>query len=144
MKLTKNNIFLIASQSDCERAVSLLELVSEEEKQDPEVSEVYKIIKELIASWDQKQLGLKKPTPAEVLKTLMESEGVTQERLASATGVRQPNISRCLSGQNKMSRKLAEKFAAFFDVPIQLFVTEETPNSLPIEREVMVSQTASL
>lgn len=128
MKLTKENIFPIFSSDDCDKAVCLLEQVSDIDREDHDCEDVFNIIKILIANWDSSQSQLTRPAASEILKTFMESENVTQERLAAATGIRQPNISRCLSGRYKMSLKNADKFATFFNVDRKLFLSIKVPN----------------
>jgi antitoxin component HigA of HigAB toxin-antitoxin module len=123
MKLKKENIIFISSDNDCKKAIQLLENVSDAERLEKECEEVFKIIKKLVADWDRTRPQLMPPTASEVLRSLMESEAVTQEKLQAATGILQSNISRCLSGKNNMSRKNAEKFAAFFNVDVKLFLS---------------------
>ena len=128
MKLKKENIFPIYNSEDCDRAIFLLEQVSDIDREDQECEDVFNIIKTLVANWDSYQPQLPRASASDILRTLMDSENVTQEKLAATTGILQPNISRCLSGRYKMSAKNAEKFAEFFNVDPELFLGNNKSN----------------
>lgn len=121
MKLTKNDIFPIKTDNDCETAVCLLEKTSPQDRNDALTNEVYLIIRVLVDHYDSQQPQLTKPNPVEILDTLMEDRGMTQGALAKALETRQPNVSRMLSGQHAIAKKTAEKLARIFRVPVSLF-----------------------
>lgn len=60
--------------------------------------------------------------PFEMLAYYLENRGVTQYRLAKDLSVSQGNLSAILRGDRGISKELAKKLAAYFNVSVEVFL----------------------
>ena len=78
---------------------------------------------DLIEAYEDKNVGIGKSSPSEVLAHLVESRAITQATLAKEAGISRSTVSEILSGKDKLSKRIALKLARYFDVSVGLFLT---------------------
>lgn len=64
------------------------------------------------------------------IKVLLKSREWTQGRLADACGIPQPNMSRILNGQERLSVDRAERIAVAFNLSLSDLLNENLENLL--------------
>ena len=72
------------------------------------------------------------------LKDLREQFGLSQAELASRTGMSQPVIGKIEAGIANISKTAAIKLSAFFNVPIETFLTDTAPQRTIIDNDLMI------
>ena len=60
--------------------------------------------------------------PHKMLAYYLETRGVSQSQLQKDGIVNQGNLSKILRGEREISKELAKKLAAYFDVSVELFI----------------------
>ncbi len=62
------------------------------------------------------------PTARDALASLMQDRHLTQKQLEQAGIIAQSTLSQVLSGQRGISKRVAQKLARYFGVPINVFL----------------------
>ena len=79
---------------------------------------------DLIEAYEDANVEIEASTPQEMLRHLMAARGLTQTALAKSAGVSKSTISEILSGKDRLSKRIAFKFADFFSVSPVLFLKD--------------------
>ena len=79
---------------------------------------------DLIEAYEEKNVEFKESSVSGMLSHLISSRGITQAALAREAGISRSTVSEVLSGQDKVSKKIALKLAEYFDVSVALFLKE--------------------
>lgn len=74
-------------------------------------------LSDLIAVYENQHHAIERASNADMLRHLLESNGVSQSRLARETGLPKSMISEVLAGKRPFSRGMIRKLADFFHVP---------------------------
>ncbi len=113
----------IRTKRDYDRTVhlmnSLLDVVGDAE--DHPLSGLLDLVGEIVAEYDSRRLAIPRGNPREVLRFLMEQRGLRQADVARI--IPQSNLSAILAGKRDISAALAGKFAAFFGVGPEVFIS---------------------
>lgn len=97
---------------------TILDVVGDEE--DHELSGLLDIVSDLVANYERDHYVIEGSEPKEVLRFLIESNGLKQDDLSDI--VAQSNLSKILSGDRKISAEMAGKLAKYFGVSAALFI----------------------
>jgi HTH-type transcriptional regulator / antitoxin HigA len=118
----------IRSADDFERAVSVLDQLLEASRGDSEhdLGGLISLLGELIEDYESATLAEAAASPAEVLRLLMESNGLAQADLARELGG-QSVVSAILNGRRAINARQAGALAERFKVSAAAFI--ETPRS---------------
>jgi HTH-type transcriptional regulator / antitoxin HigA len=77
-------------------------------------------LSDLVAAYEDEHYSIGPASDAEMLRHLMEANGVTQAQLSSDTAVPKSTISEILAGKKHLSRQVIRKFANYFRVDASL------------------------
>ena len=86
-----------------------------------EESSILEIMSILIEDYDRRHYPLSPPNPHEMLAFLLEQRGLEPHDLWPVLASK-GRVSEILSGKRAISKAQAKKLAAFFHVPIDLFI----------------------
>ncbi len=73
-------------------------------------------LSDLVAAYEDEHHAIEPASDADMLRHLMEAQGVTQAQLSRDTAVPRSTISEILAGKKALSRRLIRKFADYFRV----------------------------
>lgn len=111
----------IGSDESYDAAVGVMDtLLSRDLDQDED--DYLHVLGFLIREYDEEHHVLPASIPADVLRDLMDEQGVTQADLAAATGIAGPNISAMLANRRGISKRCCKLFGEFFGVPSSRFL----------------------
>jgi antitoxin component HigA of HigAB toxin-antitoxin module len=71
---------------------------------------------DLVGAYEDRNLAIADAPAADVLRELMRSNGLSQNKLAEQVGIVQPTISAVLNGRRSFTRNQVIKLAEFFNV----------------------------
>lgn len=112
----------IQSEEEYDHVVAILDMVLDETRDTPghplEGAMVY--LGSLVEAYDKEHYNWPPPPPAEMLRYLMEQQGLKQEDLADCAP--QHRISEILSGKRAISKAIAKKLALRFGVHADMFL----------------------
>ncbi len=95
-------------------------------------SELLDVLVALVEQYESIQYPTPSNPPDRMLAHLIESKGVSQAELASATGIPRATISAALAGRRAMSMESISKLAEFFGVSPSVFMPPVTAR-LPVK-----------
>ncbi len=84
-------------------------------------SDYLEILVGLVEQYEEKVCPISEPTDAEMLRFLLESQGLNQATLARETGIAESAISEVLSGKKSLRRKHIGAIAGYFRVSPAVF-----------------------
>ncbi len=73
-------------------------------------------LSDLIATFEDRHHDIEPASDADMLRHLLESKGVTQTEVCSATGLPKSSLSEVLSGKKQFSRQMIRSLANYFHV----------------------------
>jgi HTH-type transcriptional regulator / antitoxin HigA len=73
-------------------------------------------LSDLVASYEDTHHAIEPASDADMLRHLMEAQGMTQAQLSRQTGIPKSTISEVLSGKRPFTRLMIRKLAAHFRV----------------------------
>ena len=88
-------------------------------------SDLFGLVAAYMHEWElANEPELKNPdvSPHQMLTHLLEARGVSQSQLQKDGIVNQGNLSKILKGERDISKELAKKLAAYFDVSVEMFI----------------------
>jgi HTH-type transcriptional regulator / antitoxin HigA len=80
-------------------------------------------LSDLVAVYEDEHYAIEPASDAEMLRHLMEAQGVTQAQLSRDTTIPKSTISEILAGKKPFSRHLIRKFADYFNVDASVLAT---------------------
>lgn len=125
---TRNDIILRVPESEeqYEALVAIAdELTSSYNCNDPEHAPLFDLVAYYISEWERVHYAdilEHEVPPHEMLAYYLENRGVSQLQLQKDSIVNQGNLSKILKGERKISRELAKKLSAYFEVSVELFI----------------------
>jgi len=112
---------VIRTDEECERLTNELERLDERERLSPEENELAELLTVLIEQYEERRYPIRKASPRQTLKHLMEARNLTQKdlwKLFGSKGI----TSEVFHGKRSISKAQARKLAEFFHVGVELFV----------------------
>lgn len=112
----------IQTEEEYDHVVAILNMVLNEVRDDAShpLMPVMEYLGSLVEAYDKEHYNWPPPSPAEMLRYLMEQQGLKQEDLADCAP--QHRISEILSGKRAISKAIAKKLARRFGVHADLFL----------------------
>ncbi|HVH72764.1 MAG TPA: helix-turn-helix domain-containing protein [Candidatus Dormibacteraeota bacterium] len=110
----------ISSREQHEAYLSRLVELQRKTHRTPPETETAKLLVVLIADYEAKQVAVEGPSGVEVLKELMESNGLRQKDLAEDLGG-ESIVSLILQGKRQLNRQQMERLARRFHVSPAVF-----------------------
>jgi antitoxin component HigA of HigAB toxin-antitoxin module len=80
------------------------------------------VLTDLVESYEKRFVSIPDATEADVLRELMSAHGLSQTRLANATGISQSTISAVLSGSRSLTKAQILTLSRFFRVAPATFL----------------------
>ena len=112
----------IRSDEGHDRAIAMIDDLSDRASLAAEERDYLLVLADLIAAYESGREPAPEATPGEILRELIESNGLSQSGLAAETGIAESTISEVLAGRRPISRKAMYAFAERFRVDPGLFV----------------------
>ncbi|WP_422932135.1 helix-turn-helix domain-containing protein [Singulisphaera sp. PoT] len=112
----------IRSDEELEAATRFLEGLARRDDLDDDEEGYLSVLVDLIKLYEVEHHAPVRPEPAEMLRYLLESRGVSQVELSRATGIGVSAISEILNRKRRVAMSHVDKLATFFDVGPALFV----------------------
>jgi HTH-type transcriptional regulator/antitoxin HigA len=112
---------VIRTDEECERLTNELERLDERERLSPEENELAELLTVLIDQYEERRYPIRKASPRQTLRHLMEARNLTQKdlwKLFGSKGI----TSEVFHGKRSISKAQARKLAEFFHVNVELFI----------------------
>lgn len=112
----------IRNEDDYRQMVRLADVLADqlnEDENDNPLMSLFDVVTDLIELWESRNVSLPHAEPREVLRHLMEAQGLRQKDLLDIAS--QTLLSDILSGRRGISKTVAKKLAARFRVDPLLF-----------------------
>ncbi len=113
---------IITTEEEHERMLAEVEkLMDKGDRRTAEQDAALDLMVRLIQDYDERNYPLPDPSPVEMLAYLLEQRGLKQadlEPVFKSKGY----VSDVLNGRRAISKALAKRLAAFFNVPVGLFI----------------------
>ncbi len=111
----------IRSEEELDTATGLANVLSLRKDLTDDEQDYLDVLCGLIEGYEDKHYPVGAVPPARMLQSLMEDRGITQAKLAGATGLSASTVSEILSGKRGMGRTHVEAFAKFFEISPSVF-----------------------
>jgi len=111
----------IRSEDENKRMTALLLELDEREDLSPEEEQLAEMLTILIEEFETKRYPFPPVPPHQALKALMEERGLRHRDIWPVLG-NKGATSEILNGRRSISKAQAKKLAAFFRVPLELFI----------------------
>lgn len=112
---------VIRTDEECERLTGELMRLDERERLSPEEKELAELLTVLIDEYEERRYPIRKASPQQTLKHLMEARRLMQKDLWKVFGSK-GITSEVFHGKRGISKAQAKKLAEFFHVSIELFI----------------------
>ncbi|MDX2151645.1 MAG: helix-turn-helix domain-containing protein [Bryobacteraceae bacterium] len=113
---------VIHTKREYERLVQLLEDLDFAERELTKDEQIFsELLTRLLLDYEDRTVKIKHPTPAGMLKFLMEQHGLRQMDLVGLVGSR-ALVSQLVNGKRGISKDIAKKLAARFGVSAEVFL----------------------
>lgn len=112
----------VHSEADYEQALTNIEVLLDEVRDDEQhsLADVLDFLSDQVKAYEDKYRVIPEAEPKEVLRFLMEQQGLKQDDLAECAP--QGRISDILAGKRAISKDLAKRLATRFQVRADLFL----------------------
>lgn len=114
---------VIQTEAENERTLEKIEVLMDKgEKRSPEEDRLLELLAKLVEDFEAKAYSLGESTPGEILAYMIEKRGLKQADLVPVLGCSKSFMSEMVSGRREISKANAKKLAAFFGMPVELFI----------------------
>src|SRR5215218_3346493 len=104
----------LRSDADLGAAIEVLNGLIDRGELAPDEDDYMEVLGGLVHAYEAEHDPLPKATPLEVIRYLMEENGITQAQLAAETGLAVATISEILNGKRRISPKARDALARRF------------------------------
>jgi len=122
---------VIHAEEENERYTAALEVLLAKRDRTPEESRIVELLTLLIENFEEKNYSLPPATPRDVVRHLMESNGLRQVDLIDVFGA-ESTVSEVLNGKRDLAKSHIEKLSLRFNVSPELFF-DQRPRSADSE-----------
>lgn len=112
---------VIRTDEECERLTGELMRLDERERLSPEEKELAELLTVLIDEYEERRYPIRKASPQQTLRHLMEARNLSQKDLWKVFGSK-GITSEVFHGKRGISKAQAKKLAEFFHVNVELFI----------------------
>lgn len=77
-------------------------------------------LSDLVAVYEDEHHAIEPASDADMLRHLLEAQGVTQAQLSQGAGIARSTISEVLAGKKRFSRQMIRKLADYFHVDVSI------------------------
>src|SRR5260370_18245816 len=111
---------VIHIEEENERYTAALEMLLAKRDRTPEESRIVELLTLLIEDFEEKSYSLPPATPSDIVRHLMESNGLRQVDLIDVFGA-ESTVSEVLNGKRDLAKSHIEKLSLRFNVSPELF-----------------------
>lgn len=112
----------IRSDAELDCAIAMIDRLTDKEELRPEESDYRDVLAGLVYNYEEEHDPIPDRSPAEMLRFLIESKGVTQAAVAIEAGISESTISEILADKRAISRRVRERLGKYFAVHPWAFV----------------------
>ena len=114
---------VIETDAEYRRMLARLEQLMEKDDAaiSPEEGRLLKLLAMLLEEYEDRNIPLPAAKPGKMLRHLLTEKGLRQGDLVSVIGSKS-RVSEIIAGSRSISKSQAKKLAAFFRVPVELFI----------------------
>jgi HTH-type transcriptional regulator/antitoxin HigA len=114
---------VIKTESENEQMLQKIELLMDKgEKRSPEEDRLLELMARLVEDYEAKAYSVGESTPAGMLAYMIGQRGIKQVDLLPVLNCSKSFVSEMVSGRREISKGNAKKLAAFFCLPVDLFI----------------------
>jgi HTH-type transcriptional regulator/antitoxin HigA len=106
----------IRSESDLDRAIAVLDALSDRETLSPGEHDYLLVLSKLVESYEDEHHPIPAVAGVPMLRCLIESRGVPRARVAAEAGIAESALSEVLAGKRKPGIRYITALAAYFKV----------------------------
>lgn len=131
----------IRSEAELDRAIAIIDSLLTREDLDSGEEDYLDVLSDLVHKYEAEHDPIAPVPDSDMVRFLLESNGLSQTELAQQTGVAESTISEVLAGKRKLSRRHIAIFAKAFHVSPAIFfhealeMTPERATEILSERE---------
>ena len=115
----------IQSDADLDRAIAVVDALLDRDGLDAGEQDYLDVLSDLVEHFEDQTDPPRDVSDAEMLRFLMEQQGVKQVELSRATGIVESTISAVLSGKRTLNRSQIGKLASHFHVSPGVFAFDD-------------------
>jgi HTH-type transcriptional regulator/antitoxin HigA len=112
----------IRSEAELDRAIAMVDTLSDRKKLSPEEHDYLLVLSDLIEKYEDQSYPVPAVSGVSMLRYLLETNGVTQARLAAEAGIAESALSEILAGKRRLGMKYVAALAKYFKVDPGLFI----------------------
>jgi HTH-type transcriptional regulator / antitoxin HigA len=114
---------VIETEPEYQQMLSSLEALMDKDDDalSPEDGRLLKLLAMLVEEYEDRNIPLPRAEPYKMVKYLLEEKGLKPSDLWAVVGSRS-RVSEILAGKRSISKDQAKSLAAFFHVPVELFI----------------------
>jgi HTH-type transcriptional regulator/antitoxin HigA len=114
---------VIESDDEYQRMLGALEALmdKDDDAMSPEDGRLLTLLAMLIEEYEDRNIPLPRAEPHKMVKYLIEERGLKQKDLWPVVGSKS-RVSEILAGKRAITKDQAKNLAAFFHVPVELFI----------------------
>jgi HTH-type transcriptional regulator/antitoxin HigA len=114
---------VIETGAEYQRMLARLEQLMEKDDHaiSPEEGRLLKLLAMLLEEYEDRNIPLPAARPGKMLRHLLTEKGLRQGDLVPVIGSKS-RVSEIIAGSRSISKSQAKKLAAFFRVPVELFI----------------------
>jgi HTH-type transcriptional regulator/antitoxin HigA len=116
----------IRSESDLDRAITMIDSLIGRDDLDAGEEDYLDVLSDLVHKYEAQHDPMAPVSDADIVRFLLESNGITQAELAERSGIAESTISEVLAGKRKLRRRHIAAVAGVFRVNPSIFF-HETP-----------------
>src|SRR5579864_9519023 len=121
---------VIHMEEENERYTAALEMLLAKRDRTPEESRIVELLTLLIEDFEEKNYSLPPATPRDIVRHLMESNGLRQVDLIDVFGA-ESTVSEVLNGKHDLAKSHIEKLSLRFNVSTEVFFEPRPKSAAP-------------
>lgn len=121
---------VIHMEEENERYTAALEMLLAKRDRTPEESRIVELLTLLIEDFEEKSYSLPPATPRDIVRHLMESNGLRQVDLIDVFGA-ESTVSEVLNGKRDLAKSHIEKLSLRFNVSPEVFFEPRPKSATP-------------
>jgi HTH-type transcriptional regulator/antitoxin HigA len=121
---------VIHIEEENERYTAALEMLLAKRDRTPEESRIVELLTLLIEDFEEKNYSLPPATPRDIIRHLMESNGLRQVDLIDVFGA-ESTVSEVLNGKRDLAKSHIEKLSLRFNVSPEVFFESRPKSAAP-------------
>lgn len=114
---------VIETEDEYRRLLGAFEALmdKDDDAMSPEDGRLLRLLAILIEEYDDRNIALPRTEPRKMVKYLLEEKGLKQSDLGPVVASKS-RVSEIIAGKRSISKDQAKNLAAFFHVPVELFI----------------------